>query len=223
MSQAFPQQEPNSDPSKVGRPSLDTSHDVRGQLLMAARELFSVQPFARVSTRMLAAQAKTSIGMIRYYFGSKSGLFEAMISELFQPLFAELVASFSDGDGDNLEQAILTYYRHLHRHPMLPRMVQQVMSMPDSEPQRQIAERVFDEVLAVNRLGNCLSQSGLLRDDIEPQFAKISLMSTLVFPFLIPSGIKKLVGLELDMPTLTRLARHQANQLRQGILIGKSV
>jgi AcrR family transcriptional regulator len=40
----------------------------------------------RVSTRQVAAKADTNIAMIRYYFGSKEGLYKEMIRQALQPL-----------------------------------------------------------------------------------------------------------------------------------------
>lgn len=69
---------------KAGRPQKNL--DVRQLLIEHARDLFVVQPYDKVSTRLIAERAGVNIAMIRYYFGSKAGLFEAMLRETLRPM-----------------------------------------------------------------------------------------------------------------------------------------
>ncbi len=56
---------------KAGRPTQQTQ--AREQLIIHARELFSVMPYDKVSTRLIASKAGVDIGLIRYYFANKAG------------------------------------------------------------------------------------------------------------------------------------------------------
>ena len=64
-----------------GRPSQPS--EARQQLLNAGLKLFTEQGYKPVSTRMIAREAGVDAAMIRYYFGSKIGLFETIIRETF--------------------------------------------------------------------------------------------------------------------------------------------
>jgi AcrR family transcriptional regulator len=54
---------------------------VRTRLLKAALECFLADEYHKVTTRLIAEKVDANISMIRYYFGSKEGLYEEMIRE----------------------------------------------------------------------------------------------------------------------------------------------
>jgi AcrR family transcriptional regulator len=58
---------------------LDTPTPVRERLLQAAKACFLADDYHAVSTRRIAEAAQANVSMIRYYFGSKEGLYEEMI------------------------------------------------------------------------------------------------------------------------------------------------
>lgn len=55
----------------------------RRHLLEIAERLFAQHGFEAVSIRQLAAEANVNLAMVNYHFGSKDGLFEALIAEKF--------------------------------------------------------------------------------------------------------------------------------------------
>ncbi len=92
--------------------------DLRARVLVAARDIFDARGFDGSSLRAIARAARTTIGMIYYYFPTKDDLWDAVIEEVYQrlvtdvagilagpgPLRAQLrrmathVASLADGD-----------------------------------------------------------------------------------------------------------------------------
>ena len=64
--------------------------DTREELLKAASKLFGEKGYEAISTRALAKEADVNIAMIAYYFGSKEGLFKAMIEERFPKTISHL-------------------------------------------------------------------------------------------------------------------------------------
>ncbi|TVK95822.1 hypothetical protein AYJ01_03535 [Shewanella algae] len=68
----------------AGRPKGHSG--VRDALIEAARSCFTLKGYERVSTRELARKAGVDAAMIRYYFGSKAGLFEAMVRDTIAPV-----------------------------------------------------------------------------------------------------------------------------------------
>jgi len=73
-----------------GRPADHEARDVRGRLLMAARDLFTQHGFEGTSTRRIAAEARATPAMIHYYFGDKHGLYRALIEEIIHPVLENL-------------------------------------------------------------------------------------------------------------------------------------
>jgi len=55
--------------------------DLRQRIINAARQSFAARGFSETSVRQVAAAAKTTKPMIYYYFGSKAGLYQALIDE----------------------------------------------------------------------------------------------------------------------------------------------
>ncbi|MGI3002046.1 TetR/AcrR family transcriptional regulator [Shewanella algae] len=68
----------------AGRPKGHSG--ARDALIEAARSCFTVKGYEGVSTRELARKAGVDAAMIRYYFGSKAGLFEAMVRDTIAPV-----------------------------------------------------------------------------------------------------------------------------------------
>jgi AcrR family transcriptional regulator len=66
---------------------------LRSRVLAAARRSFAAQGYAATSVRQLAADASTTKPMIYYYFGSKSGLFQAILEDLDARAVADFEAA----------------------------------------------------------------------------------------------------------------------------------
>ncbi|MDF4534196.1 TetR/AcrR family transcriptional regulator, partial [Vibrio parahaemolyticus] len=121
---------------KVGRPSQQTQ--ARDQLIMHARELFSVMPYDKVSTRLIASKAGVDISLIRYYFANKAGLFETMLRETLLPMKAQLGVLVAESSHQNLTDLMRTYYREMFKIPYFPRLIMQVMNTPGSDMKKQL-------------------------------------------------------------------------------------
>jgi AcrR family transcriptional regulator len=70
----------------VARPRTD----IRPRILRAARQRFRENGVDGASLRAIARDAKTSIGMIYYYFPTKDDLFFAVVEESYEKILADL-------------------------------------------------------------------------------------------------------------------------------------
>ena len=100
---------------KVGRPQKN--REVRQLLIEHARDLFVVQPYDKVSTRLVAERAGVNIAMIRYYFGNKAGLFEAMLRETLRPMQLQMQKLIDESNHDNFLDLMRTYYKEMAKVP----------------------------------------------------------------------------------------------------------
>jgi AcrR family transcriptional regulator len=66
----------------------NTSQKTRQQILDAALRLFGTHGYAGTSTQAIVAASRVSKPAIYYYFGSKEGLFQTIIDEIEDQLFA---------------------------------------------------------------------------------------------------------------------------------------
>lgn len=65
------------------RPKTQTrGEDTRRRILEAALEIFAAEGYEGASTRQLAERAGVNLPAIQYYFGSKEGLYRAVIADI---------------------------------------------------------------------------------------------------------------------------------------------
>ncbi|WP_434341061.1 TetR/AcrR family transcriptional regulator [Motilimonas cestriensis] len=202
----------------AGRPKGDS--DARSRLIHAALQLFGSRSFATVSTRELARQAEVDAAMIRYYFGSKTGLFESMVRETLAPVLANLRDMSASAAPSDLASLMQTYYQAMAPNPALPRLIVRVLQEPEhSEPQR-ILLNVFADVMELSRqwLARALINSGSLRDEVNPELARLSLVSLMVFPLIAPPVLMQQFGFSGQPNELAQLVAHNISVLQHGLL-----
>ena len=203
---------------KAGRPQKN--REVRQRLIEHARDLFVVQPYDKVSTRLVAERAGVNIAMIRYYFGNKAGLFEAMLRETLRPMQQQMQKLIDESNHDNFLDLMRTYYKEMAKVPKFPRLVTQVMNMPPSEVQRELLEKVFIDIAkpAQDVIFEKLIDHGVLRKDMDPKLCRISYISLMVFPFIAPPPLLALHGIELNEDFLNRLIEHNIQLMSEGFV-----
>ena len=203
---------------KAGRPQKN--REVRQLLIEHARDLFVVQPYDKVSTRLVAERAGVNIAMIRYYFGNKAGLFEAMLRETLRPMQVQMQKLIDESSHDNFLDLMRTYYREMVKVPRFPRLIAQVMNMPPSETQRELLEKVFLDVAkpAQDVIFERLVEQGVLRKDRDPKLCRVSYISLMVFPFIAPPPLLALHGIELNEEFLNSLIEHNIKLMSEGFL-----
>jgi AcrR family transcriptional regulator len=77
--------------------------DARLRILRAGLEVFATEGYEGASTRLLARRAGVNLPAIQYYFGSKEGLYEAVVDQIasrmesrMAPVTAEIEAALGD-------------------------------------------------------------------------------------------------------------------------------
>lgn len=74
----------------------------RAQILASARQLFSLRPFGEVSTLDIADGAGVTRGLVHHYFGTKRGLYLAVVSELVGSPVLSLLEAIAPDDARRL-------------------------------------------------------------------------------------------------------------------------
>jgi AcrR family transcriptional regulator len=69
--------------------------DIGPRIVAAARERFAKEGVDGASLRAIAKDAKTSIGMIYYYFPTKDDLFLSVVEETYEAVLVDLEAALS--------------------------------------------------------------------------------------------------------------------------------
>ena len=73
--------------------SQQRGEDTRRRILEAAFELFASDGFEGASTRTLAERAGVNLPAIQYYFGSKEGLYRAVVEQFRQQMESRVALS----------------------------------------------------------------------------------------------------------------------------------
>lgn len=202
---------------KPGRPS--TELDTRHKLIGSARDLFTALSYDKVSTRLIAKKAGVNSSMIRYYFSNKEGLFETMLRETIEPMRLKVQALLLNSNRATLFEIMRTYYQEMLKIPHFPRLLMQVMLLPPSDVQHQLTKKVFFEVsgpmhgLVFERL----HAQGAIREDVDPRLFRMSFISLMVFPFIMPPATYELHDMEMNEDFLMALFEHNIKLLQHGL------
>lgn len=94
-------------PSMAPRQRTRLDPDLRrGQILAAAEEIFRVEEFSAVSLGAVATKAGVTRGLLHHYFGSKRGLYLAVVERAVRiPPSARLIPEGTTGDLSHVLEA----------------------------------------------------------------------------------------------------------------------
>lgn len=202
---------------KVGRPRVNGYH--REALISSARELFIEQDFDLVSVRKIANNAGADPALIRYYFGSKLGLFIAMMKETMEPV-TQVFFRIEDKMDINQPKKLMTlYYQTMAKYPNFPRLVYRLACTSETLKNKELIQ-VFNELFKPQEMifFEVLKNHGLLGKDVDAQLARISFISLLVFPFIMPNLLQSKLGIDITPEFLMKMAEHNAALISHGIL-----
>ncbi len=122
-------------------PSQGRGEDTRRRILETALQVFATEGYEGASTRQLAEHAGVNLPAIQYYFGSKEGLFRAVIESIIErteshmaPLAVEVKAALADPTVPNATLLELLC-------SMLEAFVSLVTGGPHVEAKRQLFAR----------------------------------------------------------------------------------
>jgi AcrR family transcriptional regulator len=201
-----------------GRPQQ--SIQVRDDLIHHARLLFIAHPYEKVSLRMIANDAGVNMGMIRYYFNNKAGLFETMLRDTLSPM-QKAVSEVSVGDGTNLLLILMTkFYETMSKHKNFPMLIGRTMQLSKDYLQRQILEKIMLEHVPImhGKIKEELNREGVLQDGASAQLSFFSFLNLTVFPFTAPPEMLKLHGIVINDDFILSLLEHNIRLLKQGII-----
>jgi AcrR family transcriptional regulator len=123
----------------------------REKLLVAGRVLFGTQGFDATTIADIGARAGIAKSVLYHYFGSKAGLYRAVIEDDGQALI-DAVASAVPPHGDStprLRPGVDAFLRFLAEHPDTWRMM--TRDPPHDPALRRLHERVSEDVAAALR------------------------------------------------------------------------
>jgi AcrR family transcriptional regulator len=95
------------------RPQRSDGQVTRDQILEIAGQVFAQRGYAHATSKEICERAKASSASVNYHFGSKDGLYEAVLIEAHrQILDADELSAWASGPGDAKERLAMVL-RHL--------------------------------------------------------------------------------------------------------------
>ncbi|MCF7513207.1 TetR/AcrR family transcriptional regulator [Pseudoalteromonas sp. L23] len=186
----------------------------REKLITAGKCLFINRGYNRVTTRAIADLAEVNIALIKYYFGDKAGLFEAVFREVAAPLLS-LLEGIKKSQLRELSPLILTqfierYFQVMSQYPTLPKII--FMALHDTHSkEHEIIKKIFFEhvesgVSSLNSTFQTLSPA----EPIRAEWLLLTCLGLSAFPFLVPPVMQPLLGIEnSDTEQWRSLGKHQ--------------
>jgi AcrR family transcriptional regulator len=183
------------------------SNDRALRIVAAAREEFSKRGYAGARVNQIAQRAGVNKQLLFYYYHSKRGLFQAVLSQAAGELESAL-AALGHPRGGPLERLRLTLgaqFEFLARHPEIVALIGQGMhSGAAFEP-------------AINRLVVLLAEGqglGQVRDDVDPHLAAaqalVLMIGYLTMETVVATSARPLAA---DEPSLRQRWREAAVDL----------
>ncbi|CAH0536099.1 TetR/AcrR family transcriptional regulator [Vibrio marisflavi] len=180
----------NTTQKKPGRPA-GSEHDVRNKLISCSLKLFLSMPYEKISTRLIASKAEVSSSLIRYYFGNKDGLYESVIESMFEPFHMPFANFIANADSASLFQLLAALFEELKNNPQLPQFIYQILARPQHDRNREYLTQTIEWF--TNRIDdnflNKLVENKVIREGMKPELCRLSWISLIICPFLIPSGL----------------------------------
>ena len=93
----------------VGRPRDGNPEETRREILRAAGEAFAASGFVGATTRAVAARAGVNVATLHYHFGSKEGLYRAVLADATGGPLPEVAAGPAPEAVDRLVEALFEF------------------------------------------------------------------------------------------------------------------
>ncbi len=157
---------------------------VRARLIQAALDCFLADDYHQVTTRLIAEEADAKVSMIRYYFGSKEGLYEEMIREILNPLLAVL-------DGPMLASVqgfsafLRLYYETITTRPEFPKLILKILAL-NQGPGRYFIQQLLERGRSrgARKVADLKSQ-GQIESEVDPDILRLAFVSLAMTPMLL--------------------------------------
>ncbi len=152
------------------------------KLKEAAERVFTKKGYAATTTRDIADTAGLNLALFHYYFRSKEKLFETIMLEKIQQLFAFMAPALNDHDttlAEKIEWIADHYIGMLLKNPDLPLFV---LSEIRTNPGRFGKTLQLDTTILKSHF---MKQVVEKKKDIQPTQLFLNFLGMMIFPFII--------------------------------------
>jgi AcrR family transcriptional regulator len=188
------------------RTSAHVGEATRAELIRAGRRLFGQRGYDGASIRAITREAGTNLGAVTYHFGSKRGLYAAVLEQGLRPIAARVDDAARSGGSalDRILRVVEAYFDHLQQHPDLPHLLLQEVAAGKQPPAvvLEIVRGVKDAIAGLQVEG---AEDGSVRPG-HPVLTALSVVSQPVYLTLVAPLLRLVGPFDLAHPATRRLA-----------------
>jgi AcrR family transcriptional regulator len=176
--------------------------DKKTCILMAAEKLFSDLGYDGTSTRMIAKESGANMAMINYYFGSKDGVFQEIISDRMNKFNAELVTINEEKVSyfEKLSRVVEGYSNRILDNVAFHKMMQMELSLSQRpEVFSKIKEAMAKNLQVIENLINEGISDGIFRK-VDVRMFIATIMGTISSVAISPSKVTAGSTLDINIP-----------------------
>lgn len=185
---------------RAGRPPAKrhAAGSIPKQLLQAAGECLRDRPTSAISIREVADRAGVNSAMVAYYFGSKAGLFTALLDSAAAPLLTLDIGILKALPAEHRIQVVVGRFAAIHQAtPWLPRLIIDEVIAEEGELRERLVAQVGTRIARLlKRFIRLQQQDGYFRGDLDVRQASIMLLGMLVFPVIASPLLQNTHGLK---------------------------
>lgn len=179
--------------------------DTRQSLVDAGRALFGRTGFDGTSVRAITERAGANLGAITYHFGSKGGLYAAVLEEGLRPI-ADRVVEVGRSPGtarERIGKIVEVYFDHFAAQPDLPHLLLQEIAAGKEPPPvvPEILRQIMGTLVALHDEG--VRDGTIVAGD--PMLTALSVIAQPIYMTLVSPMLKAVGGLDLGHPETRRV------------------
>jgi AcrR family transcriptional regulator len=194
--------------------------DTPAALVAAGRHVFARKGFDGASVRDITRQAGVNLGAITYHFGSKRGLYEAVLTSGLGPM-VDRVAAVAVGPGTPLERldgVVDVFFDHMGANADLPRLLLQEVAA-GKQPPAAVVSILQKNAAYVMRIVSEGWADGSVRRG-HPVLTALSVVAQPIYMTIMAPLLREVGGLDLADPETRRAA---ADHVKRFVRTGLSV
>ena len=205
-----------------GRPrDPDLQEKTRSALIKAAHKLSFTRSYSSISIREIAAEANTQSSMISYYFGSKKGLFEALILQAAigrKATFSKINKAMLEDKEQAFFILVDKVIDMLISELWLFKLFQHEVMTDKSEIKEFFIEEFADQSSTLLlKIIHEMQSIGLVKQDINEKYFVASFMSLVGYPIATQPLLKDILDIDIDEVASREWKLHVSNILQASL------
>jgi AcrR family transcriptional regulator len=205
-----------------GRGGAADPGSTRAALLEAGTQVFAERGFKGATADVIARRARANKAMINYHFGSKKGLYQAILTATFTEMasrFRGIRSAAARPAPEQLRQFVAMFADLAQAHPSFPVMfIREVLSGGEHMRREEFASLlgIFGQVKEAIEQG---MREGTLRK-LNPLITHFSLMGSLCFFFIVEPFRRRAfreAGLDVPAPDPAEFVAHMQELVSRGL------